>query len=99
MVPTFTCGFFRSNTAFAMVGLRKFCLPQSKLALGIEPRTSTLPRWRSAAELCQRSSTTTTDAGIDAPGCSNNCAKIETGRQPYVCDRLIAYSYRGIDSA
>jgi hypothetical protein len=28
----------------------------SKLAQGIEPWTSTLPRWRSTAELCQRSS-------------------------------------------
>src|SRR5271154_5173069 len=26
----------------------------SKLALGLEPRTSTLPRWRSTTELCQR---------------------------------------------
>src|SRR5262249_26142233 len=27
-----------------------------QLALGLEPRTSTLPRWRSTTELCQRSS-------------------------------------------
>src|SRR5207248_10057628 len=65
MVPTFTCGFLRSNTPFAMSNLRISWLRESqisnlksqisdKLALGIEPRTSTLPRWRSTAELCQR---------------------------------------------
>src|SRR5688572_17159447 len=79
MVPTFTCGFFRSNTPFAMTetsGFDYFRLSicdlrlgvpppdfqsqiqnrkcYTKLAQGIEPWTSTLPMWRSTAELCQR---------------------------------------------
>src|ERR1051325_11468201 len=64
MVPTFTCGFFRSKTPFAMTktsrsenfkSRRKFHSAK-QLALGIEPRTSSLPRTRSTPELCQHRS-------------------------------------------
>src|SRR5438034_430654 len=80
MVPTFTCGFLRSNTPFAMTltSDHDFQLPisdcrfQDTIALpfnrqlqignrqfqelpqGLEPWTSTLPRWRSTTELWQQ---------------------------------------------
>src|SRR3954470_6547904 len=83
MVPTFTWGFFRSNTPFAMMSSPQECrVPNAecriklttrteadsafasrhsafhkKLAVGVEPTTSSLPRTRSTTELCQRSLT------------------------------------------
>src|SRR5581483_1625786 len=70
MVPTLTCGLFRVNTSLAIVpplqnvALRTRMLGEikkrgpvpKKLLLGIEPRTSSLPRTRSTPELQQRTS-------------------------------------------
>src|ERR1700730_10667574 len=70
MVPTLTCGLVRAKTSLAIVpplfqsdapaasraGGKVVTVPASslKLLLGLEPRTSSLPRTRSTTELQQQ---------------------------------------------
>src|SRR5947207_16019820 len=93
MVPTFTWGFFRSNTPFAMTltsergfPIADFRLPISnaialqseiptELPQGLEPWTSTLPRWRSTTELWQRRGACSGDRHLFGPvRCDKLCA-------------------------